>query len=42
MKALDLNGRTYEVVKRIPRDIFEKAIDVVLLEIEMLSEENFK
>lgn len=38
VKALDLNARPYKVVEQIPKDLLEKAIDVVFSEIEMLQE----
>ncbi len=38
VKALDINAKPYKVVEQIPKDLLEKAIDVVFCEIEMLQE----
>ena len=40
VKALDLNARTYRVVEQLPKDLLEKVIEVVLSEIEMLTEDD--
>lgn len=42
VKALDINARSYRVVEQIPRDLFERVIDVVFSEIEPLAENDFK
>ena len=36
IKSLDLNSRTYQEIEELPKDILDRAIDVVYSEIEQI------